>query len=287
MSTQKIILAAVLAVLLIGNILNLWQLKSLKEQLAYFQSEVEGISDSVSSISYNVNESMESFLREQSWVIKKDYQVIKTNYADNTIEVKLECTFRELSDGEEVTFLVRGRETDEWLELKAEHDSGMNYSVVHTFPMAGNFETQIFARSGNEQRSEEFLQLNFRDDLDRRMEIHAWYEDRKNNKVNLFVNISNHLKHKFIGEKNKDGFRIKTAKAVISSEGKVLEEFDLLKGNEVFESSADRESIYFEKQLKVEYDDWVDFESCELIITVEDHLGLKYQWKAILYEIAE
>ena len=107
MSTQKIILAAVLAVLLIGNILNLWQLKSLKEQLAYFQSEVEGISDSVSSISYNVNESMESFLREQSWVIKKDYQVIKTNYADNTIEAKLSARFGSLVTGKRVHFHPR------------------------------------------------------------------------------------------------------------------------------------------------------------------------------------
>ena len=86
--------------------------------------------------------------------------------------------------------------------------------------MAGNFETQIFARSGNEQRSEEFLELNFRDELDRRMEIHAWYEDRKNNKVNLFVNISNHLKHKFIGEKNKDGFRIKRQKLLFPAKAK-------------------------------------------------------------------
>lgn len=196
------------------------------------------------------------------------------DFENNIIEVKLDWGLKELSSGEEVFFLYREFGQEEWTEVVVDQDQGLLYSFVHTFPFTGNYETQIIAVSDSGQRGEKFHDLNFKDELENRIQCYAFYYLENDKEVNVVVDIDNALKHPFINKEKQNDFRIKKAKAFLLSGKKQLAEIDLLKENEHSNSIPEIETIRYEKTIKL--DERVS--PIELHVVIEDELGLKYEY---------
>lgn len=275
MAKREIFFAVVVGILLVVNIINYFQIEGLRDNISTLETEIMGINSSVDEISWQVESGMAEFVHEQTWLRMEDYEVIKTDFENHTIEVKLEWALRERSSGEEVLFLYRELGQEEWIEVKVEQGQGLHYSLVHTFSFTGNYETQIIAVSDSGQRGEKFHDLSFKDELENRILVHGFSYLETDKKVKVVVDIDNAMKHPFINEENQDDFRIKSAKAFLLSGKKQLVEIDLLKENENSNSIPEIETIRYEKTIKLDE----SVSPIELHVVIEDELGLRYEYK--------
>lgn len=276
MAKREKFFAVVIGILLIVNIFNYFQIGGLRDNISNLERGIMDVEHSVSNISDHVEAAIDEFLQGQTWVKKKDYQMMEIDFKKNTGKVKLEWTLSELSSDEIILLLYREEGQKEWIELEVEPKKGLNYSLMHTFSLTSNYETQVLAVSEKGKRSEELLDLSFKDDLDNRMMIDAWYEPDKGNNIDVEVFIQNELQHKFIGETKKDDFKIKSAKAFIVNGEKILKEIDLLKENQYFETSSTSEVINYSDSFDFD-EELVTLEKVELHIVVKDRLGLTYE----------
>ncbi|WNF35357.1 hypothetical protein RJD24_12895 [Bacillaceae bacterium IKA-2] len=278
------ILTIGIGVLIIYNILSYNKISNLEgtmRMLSNLQSDVQNVNYSVENISQQVDANMNELLKEQLWVPEKGYQITDVNIEENSIDVTLEWSMRDQLHQEQISFLYREESVQEWTELEVSSNSGLNYRLDHTFPLQGNYVTQVIATSEAGKRSEDLLDLRFKEQLDSRIIVYADVHYDGHGDVNVNIDINNHLEHEFMIAKNKNDLKIKSAKAFLYLDGVLLKELNLLKQNQDFHSDSYGESIYYHDYLNLtdEVDNEVDRDvpSVELHVIVEDGLGFKYE----------
>ncbi|MDT8862152.1 hypothetical protein N0O92_18235 [Alkalihalobacillus sp. MEB130] len=219
---------------------------------------------------------MDEFLQEQLWVMKKEYKILNVDFEKNTIKVLLEWGVRELSEQEQLSFMYREVDSKDWTELEVTNRNGLNYSLEYTFPLRGNYETQILASSTEGKRSETLLNLEFKQLLDTRIMTDAYLHYSENGHVDFNVNIHNLIEAELNLTGSKESFKIKTAKAFLYVNGTVNREFDLLAGSQDFHSDEYSEYLNYHNYVDLE-GEVQDLNEVELRVIVEDGLGLTYE----------
>ncbi|MFE8699668.1 hypothetical protein ACFYKX_03410 [Cytobacillus sp. FJAT-54145] len=287
MTKRDVLVGIAVAVLIIFNIIHMNKIRVLNEKLQmfeYMQHEIQNVHDSVGSISYNMDTKLEEFMQEQLWVAEKTYKVHSVDLEKNTIDVLIEWSLRDLVDGEEISFLYREAGEENWTELDVTKKEGLNYSLEYTFPLKGNFETQVVATANNGTRSESLLDLNFKEQLNSRISIHSFFHNTGDGHVDMNFDIQNRLDQELPLTKNKEELKMKSAMAYFYLDGKVIKEIDLLNpnynrnnGHYNFHSDSHFEGINFNHFLNLEEEVGKDIEDVELRIIVKDGLGLTYE----------
>ncbi len=279
MSKQNIIYSIAIGILVIISLLNYVKISNVEDRmqtLDNMQGQIQNVNNSVRNISSQVNSQMDEFLQEQLWIPDKEYKITNVNLKENTIDVILEWSLRDLSDEEKIAFLYREEGTKKWSELEVKNKGGLNYSLEHTFPLNGNYETQVIATSADGKRSEDLLNLKFKEQLDNRIMIDAFLHPRGNGQFEVNINIHNRLKQELMLAENKDDLKVKSANAYLYVNGKLIKEMDILKRNQGMHSDPFTENINYHNSYNLE--DKIDNEAdVELRVTVEDGLGLKYE----------
>ncbi|MDT8862613.1 hypothetical protein N0O92_20645 [Alkalihalobacillus sp. MEB130] len=218
---------------------------------------------------------MDEFLQEQLWIMKKEYKIMNVDIENNTINVLLEWGVRELSEQEELSFMYREVDSKDWTELEVTKRNGLNYSLEYTFPLKGNYETQILATSTTGKRSETLLNLEFKNLLDTRITTDAYLHYSGNGSVDFNVNIHNFIEGELNLTGSKDTFKIKTAKALLYVNGNINREFDILANGQDYHS--DEYSEYVNYHNYVDLGEVQELHEVELRVIVEDGLGLTYE----------
>ncbi|MBP1949678.1 hypothetical protein [Virgibacillus litoralis] len=279
MSKQNIIYSVAIGILIIFSLLNYVKISNIEDRMQMvdnMQGEVQNVNNSVRNISSQVNSQMDKFLREQLWIPQKEYKITNVDLKENKIDVILEWSLRDLLDEEKLAFLYREEGAQEWTELEVNNKGGLNYSLEHTFPLKGNYETQVIATSADGKRSEDLLNLKFKEQLDNRIMIDAFLHPRGNGQFEVNINIHNRLEQEFMLAENKDDLKVKSAKAYLYVNGEPIKEMDILKRNQGMHSDSFTEDINYHNSYNLK--DKIDDEAkVELRVTVEDGLGLKYE----------
>ncbi|MFD1039709.1 hypothetical protein ACFQ3N_15080 [Virgibacillus byunsanensis] len=280
LSKRYIIFGVLLGFALIFNLLSYNKISDLEERLHVLdnmQQDVQNVSYSVENISSDLHMQMDEFLQEQLWIPEKEFQTADVDIDNNTINVTVKWSMRDLLQEEKVAFLYREENDIEWTELEVTHTSGLNYSLEHSFPLRGNYETQVIATSDDGKRSEDLLRLNFKEQLENRIMIDAFLHPVAQGEFDMNIDISNPLGKESMLAGEKDDFRMKSARAFVSVDGEVIKEIDLLKDNENFRSDPYNEGIFYQDFLSLEDKIGKSEGSVELRVVVEDELGLKYE----------
>ncbi|WP_226035113.1 hypothetical protein [Aquibacillus saliphilus] len=282
MSKRNISLSIVFATLIIISLVSYIKISNLENRMHTIdnmQHEIQNVNSSVQSISREVHMQMDEFLQEQLWISEKEYQITAVDIEKNTIDVTLEWSLRDLLDQEEISFLYREDSTNEWTELDVKNNNGLNYSTSRTFPLEGNYQTQVIATSDDGKRSEDLLELKFKEQLDNRIITDAFLHPSGHEQFTLDINIHNRLDHEFMLAQNSDDFKIKSAKAFLYAKGELLKELDLLKENRNFHSNSKGENITYHQSLSLGKEIGEHGDNVELRVIIEDGLGLKYETK--------
>ncbi|MCD8510177.1 MAG: hypothetical protein LRY73_10115 [Bacillus sp. (in: Bacteria)] len=146
-----------------------------------------------------------------------------------------------------------------------------------SLPLHGNYETQVVAVSETGRRSEPLLDLNFKEQFENRMMIHAYAHWSSYGYLDMNIEIHNPLKHEFMLTKNNENLRIKSAVGTLYLNGQVYKEIDLLKHNEFIRNEPYSEIIYFYDTFELGEERDVRFGDVELVVIVEDNLGFIYE----------
>ncbi|WP_102344969.1 hypothetical protein [Bacillus sp. Marseille-P3661] len=279
MTKREIILSVAVGILIIFSIINYNKISDLQQRmyvLDNLQHEIQNVDFSVQDVSSQVHTKLDEFLQEQLWIPVKNYEITDIDLKQNTIDVSIQWSLRELGQQEKVMLLYREESEPNWSQLEVKNNNGLNYSIERTFPLQGNYETQIVAISEEGKRSEELLRLNFKEQLYSRMNIHAFLHPIGNGRFDMNIDIGNHIDQEFIFSENRKDLKIKTAKAFIYVDGKLTKEWDLLKENFNHHSDPYNEGISYHEMLNLGEDAG---DNAELHVVVEDYLGLKYETK--------
>ncbi|MFB4169413.1 hypothetical protein [Virgibacillus sp. JSM 102003] len=282
MSKQNIIYSAAIGILVIISLLNYVKISNVEDRLQTLdnmQGQIQNVNNSVRNITSQVNSQMDKFLQEQLWIPEKEYKISNVDLEENKIDVILEWSFRDLLDEEKLAFLYREEGTQEWTELEVKNKGGLNYSLEHTFPLNGNYETQVIATSADGKRSEDLLNLEFKEQLDNRIMIDAFLHPRGDGQFDVNINIHNRLKQELMPAENKEDLKVKSAKAYLYVNGEPIKEIDILEKNQGMHSDSLTENINYHNSYNLN-DKIGDEANVELRVTVEDGLGLKYETKA-------
>lgn len=279
MTKKEIYLSISLGVLFFISLMGLFKLKDVEgklQSLDNMQHQFQMLDGSVQSISSQVHMNMDRFLQEQLWIPNKGYEVTDIDLERNSIDVLFEWSMRDLSESEKLSFLYREENENDWTVLEVQNHNGLNYSIQHTFPLRGNYETQIVATSPVGKRSEELLPMRFNEQLTSRILIDAYLHSGGPGVFDFDISLHNQLEHEFMLSKNKEDLKIKSAKALIYVDGKQVKQWDLFENKQDYMSDQYSESINYHNyiQLKDEYGENPDV---ELRVIVEDGLGLEYE----------
>jgi hypothetical protein len=250
----------------------------------HLQHEIQNVDHSVQNISSEVHIKMDEFLQEQLWLPEKGYQITNVDVERNTIDVKLEWRIRDLLEKEQMAFLYREKSSEEWTELDVNHNGGLNYSLEYSFPLKGNYETQVIAASESGKRSEDLMTLNFQDQLNTRIMTDAYLHPVGDGHYDVNINIHNSLGHEFMIETTKDIFNIKTANAFLYLDGELKKEWNLLKKGQEHESEFYHDFHSDQYSENINYHELIRLEEevegkAELRVIIEDGLGLQYETK--------
>lgn len=279
MSKRDVILSLVFGAILIFSILNYNKVNQLERELDLvynLQHEVQSVNQSVQDISAQMDAKLDEFLQEQLWVYEKGYTVSEVDIQEDKIDVNMAWSIRDLHEQEEVSVLYREEGDSEWTEVEATNLNGLNYTLEHTFPLSGNYETQVVATSASGKRSENLLNLNFKELIDTRMKTGAFVHEIGPGRYDVNIDVYNPLEHELMSSENKENLRIKSAKAFLYVNGELMTEIDLLKQDQAIQSDPYGESIFYQEMIELEGE--VDQGGeIELRVVVEDGLGMKYE----------
>lgn len=283
MSKREVMLIVAIGVLLIFSLLSYNKINDLENKmyaLDHMQNQFQSVNSSVQNISSNVEMKMNDFLKEQLWIPEKGYEMINVDIEGDTIDVIIQWSLRDKLHDEKITFLYREESDTEWIELDVSSHSGLNYSLEYTFPLRGNYETQVVATTENGMRSENLLDLRFKEQLDRRINTHAIIHQGGSDHFDVNIDIHNRVDHEFVLGKDEENLKIKSAKAFLYVNGKMIKELNLLKQNQDHHSDRYSESIYYHDYFTLAEVGIDEAENVELQVIVEDGLGLKYETTA-------
>lgn len=242
-------------------------------QLEHMQYEIDNISGSINGISYEVDQRLSEFMKEQLWVQEKKLDIIDIDNESNIADIHVNWTLRDLYKDEEIALLIRNKDESEWEEHPVTSQSGLNYTFEDSFPITNNYEIQMLATSEDRQRTEKLLDLNIKDMLDSRVTIdahinHIGVDDR----YDLFIFINTNadmVLNEHVTSQPSKMVEIKNANAYIYADGEVYEEIDLLQDNTNIVNGHHYE--YF-GEVVIE-----NAREVELRVIVEDELGWKYE----------
>lgn len=241
------------------------------------QYQLNNIDGSMQNVSSEVDRKMDEFLQEQLWIQEKSYQISNVDIQGNKIDVTIEWSIRDILDKEEIALLYREKGSKEWSELEVSNNGGLNYSLENTFPLNGNYETQVLAISETGKRSEKLLDLNFKEEFGSRIMINAFIHPSGQDRFDINVDIQNQLENKFIEAKDPNDFFIKSAQAYVYKDGKVMKEIDILKENRDMYSDSYNETIVYHDSIEIEDVQEEDMRSVELRVIVEDGTGFQFE----------
>ncbi|MCM3584568.1 hypothetical protein M3182_02275 [Mesobacillus maritimus] len=250
------------------------------ESMETLSHQISSVDTNIQSVSSEVQTKVDDYLQEQKWISQKDYEVKKLDLTNQTVDVALKWSLRDLLDEEKVSFLYREEETQNWTELKVIETGGLNYSLQHTFPLDGNYETQLIATGKNGKRSEPLLSLRFNEMLTNRITIEAYLNPGDEDQYDISIHVNNPLENETLPIQDYNDLKIKRAQAVLYVRDHVWKKWDLLKQHNDFNESEFVESLDFTDT--VQMDKIQNDEKVELHVIVEDFLGLQYKTKALV-----
>lgn len=282
LAKKDIIYLLALGVVIVFSILNYnktLELQSRLEGIDFLQAEVQNTNHSVQGISSEVQMKLDEFLQGQQWIQEKEYEIINVDLDSNKIKVALKWSLRDLQDDENITLLVREENQESWEELEVVHLGGLNYSAEYTLLLKGNYETQIVASSQSGKRSENLVELNFKEIIENRITINAYLYPSGTGQFDINIDINNPLEDSFSLTEVKEKLKITSAKAFLTVNEKLIKEINLLEENSDYYSEPYGEMIGLYQSLNLEKEIKNPVEA-ELRVIVEDGLGLKYETTA-------
>lgn len=259
--------------------------KLTNSDIEQLEMNMHELNNSIYSISHELNSTLSQFSEEQLWVQEKNYEVKQVNMEKETIEMKLEWRLRDLEEGEQVFLLYREKDSSKWRELPVQSGGGLNYYLVHTFPLMANYQTQVIATSKSGKRSDELVELNIKEHLDNRWQIDAYLHQLKEGKFDISIHIYNTGETEFFPINNQEDYKIKSANASLFVNGREIKKFDMLK--EAQQSNHEPDPEYYVESEQINFhqsinlvDEDADYkknDTIELKIVVEDYSGFKYE----------
>lgn len=281
-----VIIGGLLFISVIFHIITLVKIDNIVEEsptISNIVANVNDISGRVDLISSEVDATLAQFTEEQQWVQGANYTINQVDMENKTVAVKFEWRMRELADEEQVAFLYRNKQSNQWTELPVDSGGGLNYYLEQTLPLMANYETQIIGTSKTGKRSSELVELNIKERLDSRVQIDAYLHQLAKGKYDVSVNIYYTGEAEFFPINHPDDYKIKSANALLIVDGREIKNFDLLKDTQKHNGRPDPDyygddSIFFNQSINLA-DEGIDLEinTIELKIVVEDNLGFKYE----------
>lgn len=130
---QKRMLSIIVIVLLIMNFITFIKLGDLNNQIENLKYGQNQIQSSIGGISGNVNNTLNRFTREQTWITQVQANEGKTKIEDEKITAVLNWQIKEYQKGAEVVFNYRQRDTEEFIAIPAESIGDGLFEVVIPF----------------------------------------------------------------------------------------------------------------------------------------------------------
>ncbi len=262
------------------NIANLTKMNSLEDQLEmneHLQSQIQNVENSVQDISSQLDQKLSESTQKQQWVQGKEYTIKDSDIEENTINIAMNWSLKELKQDEKVLFLYREHGENEWIELEVEQGTGLNYHLEHPFSLKRNYESQIMAVSKEGRRREDLFNLNLNEQIKQRMHINAFVYQAGNGMFDVNVDIENILKTEFPLTNNTEQLRIKSAKATLLYNGQVLRKINLLEDSEFLQHEDYMETLHYNSMLNLEDEVGNEIGDVELHVNVQDELGFIYK----------
>lgn len=253
------------------------QLEEKIEQVDYLSSQIQNVNSSIQGISGQVQLKLNEFLQEQMWVTKKDYEIKKVDVENNSIEVSLNWNVRELNEDEDMVLLYRDKENKDWQEMNVDKDDALTFQLTHTFPLDGNYETQILARSPEGTRSEPLLTLNFKEQLDQRIMVDGFMHPLDEKEASMNIHIYNQLQSDFLVSYNSSDFKVTKASALIYVKNEVINQVDLLEESQNINEDPYSENLVYNSILNLEELGASDISDIKVEVVIVDGLGMEYK----------
>ena len=123
----------ILVIVLIINIILLGKVGDLNSQIQSLRHDYYNLQSSISSISGNVNSSLDRFTREQSWITPVRVDDGKTRVQDEKGLAVLNWQIKDFREGAEVVFHYRQSETEEFKAVQAQNKGDGFFEVEIPF----------------------------------------------------------------------------------------------------------------------------------------------------------
>ncbi len=122
-------LSIILGLVLIINIALFSKVGDLNNQIAALSQNYNNLRTSVDSISTNVNETLDQFKREQSWITPVEMNEEKTKIENERVTAVLNWQIKDFQEGAEVVFHYRQSESGEFTTIPAASKGGGIFEV--------------------------------------------------------------------------------------------------------------------------------------------------------------
>lgn len=283
------LLFIIIGLLLIVNILSYSKITQLEARLQIVDSmknDLLNVNNSVQDISSQIDLKLNEVVQNQLWIQNKEYQISKVDIEGYEIFVVIDWSLKELAQGEQVALLYREKTEENWTKLEPTQADGLNYKVETSFPLEGNYETQVVATSSSGQRSESLVELSFKDQLNQRITTNAFVHQAGEGQIDINIHIENTFKNEFFEFENNDKLKIKSAKAQLFFEGNSIKQWDLLKEQENLHYLSDsyNENLHYDTFIDLKEKIGKEMGDVKLLVTVKDGYVIIYETEGISEE---
>lgn len=246
-------------------------------KLNYLDRNIDDLSKNLNDIGLN-----------QQWVINKNYKIlnIDKNYKNATIMIF--GSLKELENNSKIYLLYTklnktNNEDTEWIKKPLEVYYGLKFKKKLVLPYKENYKFKILAEGPNKSKSEELLNIFFKNEMENRIYTHIFANkiSKYDNNFSLDISIDNNYK----GEKR---FKIKNIKINVYNDNQISNTISVYENGSTIRSSLITElPIYDKNNELVDMDDG-DIEKLNFSVKIKSRKEFKesnnVKFEVILYD---
>lgn len=269
------------------SFMNFSKLNDLEQRLLdlqNMQSDIHSVHDSIDQISSQVEEKMEEMEKQNAWVQNQEFLVKGMDLKKGTIDLSLHWKLKELPNETTLLFSYRPVNEEKWTQIQVKENQVLSYSIENTFSLHENYEAKIVATSTNGTKSEEFLPLNFQEEISNHLMVDANLQKIDGTVMDVTIDVFNQLQLPLLGEQVIEEFQLRKAEAIVYADGKEYEVINLMEEMNKEKPDSDNQMLNYTRTMDLK--DLIGKE-IEVIVTVEDKMGNKNGIKVNQEEVIE